>query len=655
VKVQELAKELNLGHKGMFGLLDRINLRIKSMSAKLTHAQVKKIKDGFAREQKRDNSEEEELEAKVVSLKEKIIKISDLIELFGISVPDMMKVFLTQGLMLNINSDVDQETAQEIGLHLNIDVKLEDTSTEEEIGLRTTVMEIEETALGDSDAVSERPPVVAIMGHVDHGKTQLLDTIRKANVVAKEAGGITQHIGAYQVDFDGKKITFLDTPGHEAFTSLRARGAQITDIVILVVGADEGVKPQTIEAINHALAADVPIIVALNKMDKPGADPEKVKTELSQHNVLSEDWGGKVSMVPLSAKTGDGIDDLLEIINLTAELLELKCSMSGLAKGIILESNLSSKKGPIATVLIKAGKLKVGDFFVVGPIQGKIRAMLNDMGESIKEAQPGMPVEILGLSTVPLPGLVLECTATEKEAKQLSTARKIEDKTMHQASQQNAVSLESLSTQVEEGQLRQLNLVIKADVFGSLEAIKASIAKVDSQDIPIRILHSSTGTVTENDVMLAQASNALVFGFGVPVNPDAKALAKKEGLTLKTYTIIYEIVDDIERVIKGLYKPVFEEVALGEAEVRDIFKFSKVSIIAGCVVNSGKLTRNAKVRIFRKGEEIHESTLDSLKRFKEDVRDVASGYECGIVINSFDSFEPGDLIQAYEIKEVKPI
>lgn len=655
MKVSDLAKDLSINKGQIISIFDRLGIRGKHFNSKIDKGLEQKIRDFHARELKKAETPDEEKEALKVTIKEKTIKVEDLIKLFDVSMQDMMKVFLQQGLLLNINSEIDQETALEIGMHLNVEVDFEDTSIEEEIGLKTTVMELEEAAIEGSADVIERPPVIAIMGHVDHGKTKLLDTIRKANVVDKEAGGITQHIGAYQIEFNDKKITFLDTPGHEAFTSLRARGAQITDIVILVVGADEGIKPQTKEAINHAQAADVPIIVAINKIDKPGADPEKVKTELSALNLVPEDWGGSTVMVPLSAMTGEGVDNLLEMITLVAEMHELKSTGDGLAKGVIIESNLSKQRGPIATVLVRAGKLSVGDNFVVGPIQGKVRAMFDDQGDQVTVAEPGMPVELLGLSDVPLPGLILEVKASEKEAKQIAAQRAEEDKSLKQASQQKAVSLESLSSQAEEGGLRQLNLVIKADVFGSLEAIRASIEKIDSQDIPIRILHAATGAVTENDVMLAQASNAIIFGFGVDVNGDASTLADKENIILKTYTIIYDIIDDIERVIKGMYKPVFEEVELGQAEVRQIFKFSKVGIICGSYVLSGKITRNAKLRILRKGKEIHAGKVDSLKRFKDDVRDVAAGYECGIVIENFSDVVEGDIIYVYEMKEIKPI
>lgn len=655
MKIQELAVELNITTDDLQKTMDRMQIRPKQGSGRLDTYQISQLKRAVEQSRRPQSDDKGKHEPKNVLLKEKSIKVSNLIKLFGISVPEMMRVFLERGMLLNINSEVDQETAKDIALKFNITVEVEDTKSEEEIGLKTKVLEIEEESLGGAKNIVERAPVVTIMGHVDHGKTLLLDTIRKSNVISKEAGGITQHIGAYQVTVGKKKLTFLDTPGHEAFTSLRARGAQITDIVILVVAADEGVKPQTEEAIHHALAADVPIIVAINKMDKPDANPERVKQELSQHNLVAEDWGGKVIMVPISAKAGKGITELLEMVTLVSDMLELKANRDGFAKGIIIESNLSKQKGPIATVLVKGGTLKVGNFVVVAHIYGKVRAMFNDKGQAVKSAEPGAPAEILGLSEVPLPGVVLEVKATEKEARELAEKRRLADTAHRQASQQKAISLESLSSQAEGGVLRQLNLIIKSDVHGSLEAIRASIAKIDSQDIPIRILHAATGAITENDVMLARASQALIFGFGVNVTTEAQRLATDEEIDIKTYTIIYEIVDDIERVIQGLYKPVFQEFELGRAEVRQMFSFSKVGTIAGCYVLSGKITRNAQARVLRKNKEVHKSKIESLKRFKDDTKEVNTGFECGIVMDGYDGLEIGDIIQTFEVKEVKPI
>ncbi len=656
MKVQEFASELNISLPNAIAFLREMNIHAKSGSHKLDPGTASKMKGIFESRQKKEDKTPQVREAKTVVLDQKTIKVSNLVNLLGVTVTDVLRVFLTKGMQLNINSEVDQNTAIEIGKNLNIEVKIENNEEEEQIGLKTTVLDIEEEGLNAENAeLITRAPVITIMGHVDHGKTKLLDTIRRTNVIDKEAGGITQHIGAYQITYHDHKLTFLDTPGHEAFTAMRARGAQVTDIIILVVAADDGVMPQTIEAIDHAIAADVPILVAINKIDKPGANLDTVKQQLSQHNLLAEDWGGKITMVPLSAKTGEGIPELLEMIILTAEMLELKANKNGLAKGIIIESNLSKQKGALATILVKTGCLKVGDYVVVGSTYGKVRALHNDLGKAIKKAEAGTPVEILGLNEVPFPGLVLEAKATEKECRALAEERLIAESSEIKSTQRVAVSLESLSSQAEEGHLRQLNLVIKADVHGSLEAIKSSIDKIDSQDIPIKILHASTGNISENDIMLAQASKALVVGFGVQSSPEAKILADKESITIKTYKIIYEILNDVERVIHGLYKPVFEEIELGKIEVREIYKFSKVSIIAGCYVLDGKAQRGNRIRVYRGKSMIHESRIDSLKRFKEDVKEVKSGYECGIVVNDFDKFEIGDIIIPFEEREKKLI
>jgi len=652
LKVQDLAKSFNISTRDLLSFLREQNIKAKSGSTKLDPGTISKIKSLYtAAKENEKNRKEFTAAPESITITEESVKVSELVDRFKISLPEIMKVFLKMGLLLNVNSDIDRDTIKAIAEHFNITIHFDDQIEEQQIGLKTRVMEIEEEGLAQEGEVIERPPVITIMGHVDHGKTKLLDTIRQANVVDKEAGGITQHIGAYQVEANGKKLTFLDTPGHEAFTSLRARGAQVTDITILVVAADEGIKPQTIEAINHAQAADVPIVVAINKIDKPNADPERVKTELSQHNLVAEDWGGKTIMVPISAKTGDGIPELLEMLALVSEMLELKANASEKAKAVIIESNLSKQKGAIASILVKTGTLRIGDFFVVDTYNGKVRAMFNDHGKQVTEAGPGTPVEILGLPGVPDPGSILESKATEKECKEIAQERVLQEK----SAQSQAVSLESLSAQIEEGNVRQLNLIIKADVTGSLEAIKASIAKVESRDIPIRILHASTGTINENDVMLGRASAALILGFGVDINSEAQKLADTDNISVKTYSIIYEMLDDIERVVKGLYKPEFVEEETSTIEVRQLFKFSKVGTIAGCYVTSGKVTRHNQARVFRNGKEIYEGKVESLKRFKDDVRDVSSGYECGVVLDNFNDLAEGDQIITFVVKEKKVV
>ena len=652
MKVQNLAKELSVSPRELLKFIREINIKVKSGSTRLDPSTENRIRDQYKHRIK--IAEEKIIDKSVapskIVLKQKNLKLSALVELFSLSVPEVMGVILEKGLLLSINSDVDQETAVEIGKSLNIELEIEDTSVEEEIGLKSRVMEIESASLSETDSdMKSRPPVITIMGHVDHGKTHLLDSIRKSHVLNKEAGGITQHIGAYQIQHKGNPLTFLDTPGHEAFALLRARGAQVTDITILVVAGDDGVKPQTIEAINHAKAADVPIIVAVNKMDKPDADIARVKQELSQHELLSEDFGGDVIMVPVSAKTGKGIDELLEMIELVTEMLELKANRNSLAKAVVIESHLSKQKGPVATLLVKTGTLSVGENFIVDLTYGKVRALVNDLGAPLKVAMPGDPIEIIGIHDVPEPGSILEVMRSEKEIHVLVKERNAQLKSdrLHQ----QAVSLESLSSQIDDEELRQLNLIIKADVHGSLEAIKGSINKIESKDVPIRLLHAATGTINENDVMLAKASSALILGFGVTSTSEAVVLAEKDTISIKIYDVIYEMLDDIEKVIKGLYRTEFEEVEIAQIEVRQLFKFSKVGSIAGCYVTEGKIDRNSKIKVIRDSNEVAVSDIESLKRFKEDVKEVSSGFECGIVLESFNALQEGDHLIGFKLQE----
>jgi translation initiation factor IF-2 len=652
LKVQNLAKELSISPRELLKFIREINIKVKSGSTRLDPSTENRIRDQYKHRIK--IAEEKIIDKSVapskIVLKQKNLKLSALVELFNLSVPEVMGVILEKGLLLSINSDINQETAVEIGKSLNIELEIEDTSVEEEIGLKSRVMEIESASLSETDSdMKSRPPVITIMGHVDHGKTHLLDSIRKSHVLNKEAGGITQHIGAYQIQHKGNPLTFLDTPGHEAFALLRARGAQVTDITILVVAGDDGVKPQTIEAINHAKAADVPIIVAVNKMDKPDADIARVKQELSQHELLSEDFGGDVIMVPVSAKTGKGIDELLEMIELVTEMLELKANRNSLAKAVVIESHLSKQKGPVATLLVKTGTLSVGENFIVDLTYGKVRALVNDLGAPLKVAMPGDPIEIIGIHDVPEPGSILEVMRSEKEIHVLVKERNAQLKSdrLHQ----QAVSLESLSSQIDDEELRQLNLIIKTDVHGSLEAIKGSINKIESKDVPIRLLHAATGTINENDVMLAKASSALILGFGVTTTSEAVVLAEKDTISIKIYDVIYEMLDDIEKVIKGLYRPEFEEVEIAQIEVRQLFKFSKVGSIAGCYVTEGKIDRNSKIKVIRDSNEVAVSDIESLKRFKEDVKEVSSGFECGIVLASFNALQEGDHLIGFKLQE----
>ena len=504
----------------------------------------------------------------------------------------------------------------------------------------------------DEENLVPRPPVVTVMGHVDHGKTTLLDYIRKTNVAAREAGGITQHIGAYKVKLpDGHEITFIDTPGHHAFTTMRARGARVTDIVILVVAADDGVMPQTVEAINHAKAAGVPIVVAINKIDKPDANPERVKQELSKYGLIPEEWGGETIMVPISAKTGQGVDELLEMVVLQAEMLELKANPNKPARGTVLEAKLDPKRGPVATLLVQDGTLRVGDALVAGLHWGKVRAMINEWGERLKEAGPSTPVEVLGLSDVPLAGEPFFVVENEKVARKISEERK--ERAKEALQEKPRLSLEELMKKLAEGEAKELRIVLKADVQGSLEAVKEAIEKLSTDEVKANVIHSAVGAITETDVMLAQASGAIVIGFNVRPDSKAKRAAEQEKVEIRTYRVIYDLLEDVKKALSGMLEPEYEEVVLGRAEVRQVFNVPKVGKVAGCYVLEGKITRNANIRVLRDGVIIHEGRLSSLKRFKDDVREVAAGYECGMAIEGFQDVKEGDVIEAYEVREVK--
>jgi translation initiation factor IF-2 len=489
------------------------------------------------------------------------------------------------------------------------------------------------------------------MGHVDHGKTSLLDAIRETNVIATEAGGITQHIGAYTVNIDGKKIAFLDTPGHEAFTAMRARGAQVTDIAILVVAADDGVMPQTIEAINHAKAADVAIIVAINKIDKPGANPDRVKQELTEYGLVAEDWGGDAIMVPVSAKKKEGLDNLLEMIVLVSEMLELKANPNKKAKGTVIEAQIDKGRGPIATVLIQEGTLNVGDAFVVGNTSGKIRAMVDDKSKRLKKAGPSTPVEIIGLSEVPDAGDVFIVMDDEKDARAIAEKRKDKFKQEQQKSNMK-VSLDDLFVQIQEGKMKEINIIVKADVQGSVEAVKQSLVKLSNDEVKVKTIHGGVGAITESDVMLASASSAIIIGFNVRPQPAATELAEKDAVDIRLYRVIYNAIEDIEAAMKGMLDPEYKEVVLGHAEIRATFKVSNIGTIAGCYVTDGKIVRNSSVRLIRNGIVVHEGALASLKRFKDDAKEVNSGYECGLNLDKFNDVKEGDVIESFTMEAV---
>ena len=569
------------------------------------------------------------------------INVQEFAKMIKREVAEVIKSLFLLGEMVTINQDIDFDTATLVGNEFGVDVQ--PLPPEED---PTEIPEIED----DPAEQVVRPPVVTVMGHVDHGKTSLLDAIRKTHVTAREAGGITQHIGAYTVTTGGKKITFLDTPGHEAFTAMRARGAQCTDISVLVVAADDGVMPQTVEAINHSKAAGVPIIVAINKMDKPAANPEHVKQQLSEMELIPEDWGGDTIMVPVSAHSHQGIDDLLEMILLVAEVKELKANPKLPAHGTIVEAKLDKGRGPVATVLVQRGTLTIGDYIIAGTAHGRVRALINDRGEKVRKAGPSTPVEVLGLNEVPQAGDILDA-ADEKIARGVAEKRIAKAK----AEQQKAakVSLDDIFSRIKEGELKELNIVVKADVQGSVEALCASLVKIQNEEVKVTVVHSGVGAINESDVMLASAANALIIGFNVRPDANARKIAESEKVDIRPYRVIYDAINDVEAAIKGMLAPKFEEDIIGRVEVRQVITISKM-IIAGCYVTEGKVTNNAKIRVVRDGIVIAEDEMESLRRFKDDVKEVAAGYECGITLAKFHDIKENDQFEVYVMKEVSP-
>ncbi|MBM7619028.1 translation initiation factor IF-2 [Bacillus tianshenii] len=557
---------------------------------------------------------------------------------------EIIKKLLMLGVMATINQDLDKDAIELVAGEYNVEV-------EEEIIFEVTDFEGYETE-DKEEVLEERPPVVTIMGHVDHGKTTLLDSIRNTKVTAGEAGGITQHIGAYQVVVEGKKITFLDTPGHAAFTTMRARGAQVTDITILVVAADDGVMPQTVEAINHAKAAEVPIIVAVNKMDKEGANPERVMQELTEHGLVSEAWGGDTIFVPLSALSGEGIDTLLEMILLVSEVEEFKANPKRAASGTVIEAQLDKGRGSVATLLVQKGTLKVGDPIVVGNTFGRVRAMVNDLGRRVKEAGPSTPVEITGLNDVPQAGDNFMVFADEKKARNVGEAR-AQKQLQEQRSEKTRVTLDDLFEQIKQGEMKEINIIVKADVQGSVEAMAASLQKIEVEGAKVKIIHTGVGAITESDIILASASNAIVIGFNVRPDAGAKRTADAEKVDIRLHRIIYKAIEEIEAAMKGMLDPEFEEKVIGQVEVRQTFKVSKIGTIAGAYVTEGKITRDSSIRLIRDGIVIFEGELDTLKRFKDDVKEVATNYECGVTIKNFNDIKEGDIIEAYVMQEIE--
>ncbi len=580
---------------------------------------------------------------KVITLPE-MITIKDLADKMKMQPSVIVKKLFMEGKIVTVNQEISYEDAENIAMEYEI-------LCEKEVKV-DVIEELLKEEEEDEATMVERPPVICVMGHVDHGKTSLLDAIRKTNVTDREAGGITQHIGAYTVRVGEKKITFLDTPGHEAFTAMRMRGANSTDIAILVVAADDGVMPQTVEAINHAKAAGIEIIVAVNKIDKPSANIERVKQELTEYELISTDWGGSTEFVPVSAKSGDGIEDLLETILLTSEILELKANPKRRARGLVIEAELDKGRGPVATILVQKGTLHVGDFVSAGACSGKVRAMVDDKGRRVKEAGPSTPVEILGLSDVPSAGEVFLAHENDKTAKSYAETYQAQNKEKKLEETKGRMSLDDLFSQIQEGNLKELNLIVKADVQGSVEAVKQSLLKLTNEEVVVKCIHGGVGAINESDVILASASNAIIIGFNVRPDPTAKATAEREGVDVRLYKVIYQAIEDIEAAMKGMLDPVFEEKIIGHAEVRQLFKASAIGNIAGSYVLDGTFQRGCKVRITREGEQIFEGNLASLKRFKDDVKEVKAGFECGLVFEGFDQMQELDIVEAYIMVEV---
>jgi translation initiation factor IF-2 len=568
------------------------------------------------------------------------LTVKELADSLNVTPIEVIKRLMTNGVMANQNQTIDYDTAAIIAVELGFDPE---EQAAPEAAVAPAAIEAEDI-VDDPASLKPRAPVVTILGHVDHGKTSLLDAIRTTKVAAGEAGGITQHIGAYQVEVDGKPITFIDTPGHAAFTAMRARGAQVTDVAILVVAADDGVMPQTIEAINHALAAGVPIIVAINKIDVPGANPDRVKQQLTEHNIVVEEYGGDVVSVPVSAIRGDGIRDLLDSINLVAEIQELKANPDRPASAVVVEAELDPSRGPIATVLVQAGTLRQGDAVVVGETSGKIKAMFDELGNRVREAGPSTPVIVMGLVAVPEAGERIRAVADERLARTIVESRR-RDREAGEQTEHAHVNLDTLFNEISAGKLKELIIILKADVRGSAEALKASLERLSNVEVKVKIIHSATGPVSDSDVMLAEASNGIIIAFNTKVDPSAKKRAEVSGVEIRSYNIIYQVLEDIEKALTGMLEPVYRTVIDGHAEVRQVFKSSRLGGIAGCFVTDGTLRRGSNVRVLRGNEEVARTRCEGLKRFTDDVREVQTGYECGVVLSNFDKWVEGDVIE----------
>ena len=643
--------------------LEKYDERLENLAAGKTK-QMNAGKQKFqGRNQRRNNSfqgskrrqEEQEkmrrLQAEIAKKHPLVVKIPDEISVGELAMrmkktgAEVVKCLIKNGVMASVSDVIDFDTAAIIAEEMGCKVEKE------------IIVTIEEKLIDVSEDKAEdlvpRAPVVVVMGHVDHGKTSLLDYVRNSHVAAGEAGGITQHIGAYQVKVNDQLITFLDTPGHEAFTAMRARGAMVTDVAILVVAADDGIMPQTVESINHAKAAGIPVIVAINKMDKPEANPERIKQQLTEYELVPEEWGGDTIICPISAKTGDGIDNLLEMVLLTAEMKELKANPNRSAHGTVIEARLDKGRGPVATLLIQNGTLHQGDVIIAGTAVGRVRAMTDASGKKLSEAGPSVPVEIIGMSEAPGAGDDFHAVADERMARTLVEQRKHEQKEAAAGPQNQKVSLEDLFSQIQQGELKDLNLIVKADVQGSAEAVKASLEKLSNEEVRVRVIHCAVGAINESDVMLAATSNAIIVGFNVRPDNNAKESAARSHVDMRMYRVIYDAIDEIETAMKGMLAPKFREVALGTAEVRQVYKITNVGIVAGCYVTEGKITRSALIRLVRDGIVVHEGAISSLQRFKDSVKEVAQGYECGITIEKYSDLKEGDIIEAFLMEQIE--
>ena len=642
-KLQDLAESNDRGKRGN---MDQNKEKFRNAGGKKKQQQMT-----FSNKRKQEEAEKlRKLQLEIAKKTPLTVKIPDEISVGELASrmkktgAEVVKCLMKNGIMASLSQIIDFDTAAIIAEELGCKVEQEVVVTIEE--------KLIDTAEDREEDLLPRAPVVVVMGHVDHGKTSLLDSVRNASVASGEAGGITQHIGAYQVQINGKPITFLDTPGHEAFTSMRARGAMVTDIAILVVAADDGIMPQTIESINHAKAAEIPVIVAINKMDKPTANPDRIKQQLTEHGLVSEEWGGETIICPISAKTGMGIDNLLEMVTLTAEMAELKANPNRAAQGTVVEARLDKGRGPVATLLVQNGTLKQGDIIIAGTAVGRVRAMLDDKGNRLTEAGPSVPVEITGLGEVPGAGNTFNAVADERLARELVEQRKAEEKAKANAPIQK-VSLEDLFSQIQAGEMKDLNLIVKADVQGSAEAVKASLEKLTNEEVRVRVIHSGVGAINESDVMLASTSKAIIIGFNVRPDASARDSAARSNVDMRMYRVIYDAINEVESAIKGMLAPKFREALLGHAEVRQTYKVSGVGTIAGCYVQDGKILRNCQVRIVRDGIVIHEGQLASLQRFKDSVKEVASGYECGMSVEKFNDIKEGDIIECFTMEQIQ--